>query len=506
MTETKRKYTPPTGRVISFKLTLNPTPKQINQFQSHVGAVRYVYNWTLDLLQKNYEAVKADPSVERVPISHTPILKLWTQAKNNVAPWWGENAKEAYDTGILNAVKSYQNFFNSLSGKRKGPKMGYPRFKKRSDQSQIGCMFNGIVRLNEETKHVHLSRIGKIAYHGDTKSVKWLLHNGARITQGWLKYNHTRWELSLTLRVPDELAVQYYRGKYKRDVHNAKQDKKAVGVDLGLKSFATQSDGFQLANPRFLRKAERKLKREQRSLARKRNSFIMVTDERTGKEYKQWSNRRIAQQKQVAKTHARVYNLRNDFTHQYSTWLVKNYDKIAVEDLNVSGLLRNRNLSKSIQDASWGGFLAKLKYKVENTQFLNTEGVELYQIGRFEPSSKTCCRCGVVRAKLPLSERIFVCYSCGHTMDRDLNAAINIQVWGISDDGGVASEVTFHLDGRVAGEYKLEQTGAYKLSPAASGNHSGSELVEPDQGKLLNRSDLAMHTSTFTYALISIST
>ena len=90
-----------------------------------------------------------------------------------------------------------------------------------------------------------------------------------------------------------------------------------------------------------------------------------------------------------------------------STWLVKNYDKIAVEDLNVSGMLRNRNLSKSIQDASWGGFLSKLKYKVENTQFLNTEGVELYQIGRFEPSSKTCCRCGVVRAKLPLSERIF---------------------------------------------------------------------------------------------------
>ena len=238
MTETKRKYTPPTGRVINFQLTLDPTLEQLQKFQSHVGAVRYVYNWTLDLLQQNYEATKADSTIERIPISHTPILKLWTQAKNELAPWWGENAKEAYDTGILNAVKSYQNFFNSLSGKRKGPKMGRPRYKKRSDESQIGCMFNKVVRLDAETKHVYLSRIGKVKHYGDAKSVKWLLHNGARITQGWLKYNHTRWELSLTLRVPDELAVQYYRGKYQKDIQVDKRDKKAVGVDLGLKTLA----------------------------------------------------------------------------------------------------------------------------------------------------------------------------------------------------------------------------------------------------------------------------
>ena len=193
MTEGKRKYTPPTGRVIVFQLTLNPTTDQMQQFHSHLGAVRFSYNWALELIQRNYLDFQKDPTVDRLKIGHTSILKQWNLAKTEIAPWWQDNAKEAYDTGILNAVAAYQNFFKSHSGVIRGRKLGYPKFKKSNAQNQIGCMFVNVARLDSKSKHVYLSRIGKVSYYGDADSVKWLLSNGARITQGKLKHNQTRW-------------------------------------------------------------------------------------------------------------------------------------------------------------------------------------------------------------------------------------------------------------------------------------------------------------------------
>jgi putative transposase len=493
--ETTRKYTPPTGRVISFRLTLNPTLAQEKQFHSHVGAVRFTYNWTLALLRDNYEKRLIDPLVEHIPVSRGAILKQWTQAKDAVAPWWKENAKEAYDTGIDNAVAAYQNFFASQSGKRLGPKMSYPKFRKKN--VPVGCLFNITVQLQKQEKTVKLSRIGHVRYLGDTGSIKWLLANGSRITQGRLKYDSTRWTLVLTLRVPDELAVRYYQSKYKRDVRKGK-DKLAVGVDLGLKAFATQSDGLQVPNPRFLRKAEKRLKRANRSLARKRNSYVLVKDELTGQEYKQWSKRRQLASQNLAKQHARVYNLRNEFAHQYSTWLVKRYDTIAVESLNVSGLLKNRHLAKSISDASWGSFLTKLKYKSENTRFLNPNGVELLSIDRFAPSSKTCARCGSVKDKLSLSERIFACGDCGYRGDRDLNAAINILTMAHGGSQGTAEEINRILYPWVTGESKLGRTGASKPSLQQE-SHSGAEPHNVWGKSSSSGNRAVLNTSSFSF-------
>jgi len=426
--QVKRK--PPTRStdpVLSFQLTLNPNREQEQQFYSHLGAVRYTYNWTVALIQRNWEQIKqeleaGEQQTEYLPLQHTPLLKLWNASKEEHAPWWSKNAKQAYDWGILSAVAAYQNFLKSRSGKRKGKLMGYPRFKKRNQQSQLGCMFNSTtLKLAHESKHVNLPRIGLVRYHGNADTVKWLLTHGARITQGVLKQNQTRWTFALTLRVPVELYNRYLNTKYKRDLRAQKQDRKAVGVDMGLKTHAVLSDGVNIPNPKYLGKSSKKLAKANRRLARRSGagSYTMVKDERTDIEHRQWSKRHEAARKQLAKVHAKVANQRKNHAHQLSYWLSQNYEHIGIENLNIPGMVRNKHLSKAINDAGWGQIINFLSYKAERS------GVELTKIGRFYPSSKTCSKCGTVRTKLSLSEREYVC-ECGYSGDRDHNAAVNI--------------------------------------------------------------------------------
>ena len=195
-----------------------------------------------------------------------------------------------------------------------------------------------------------------------------------------------------------------------RDDTPAKRPTKggAVGVDLGVKTLATLSDGAVIENPRYLKKSERKLKRAQKSLSRK----------------VQGSNRRAKARMKVARLHAHVANQRLDAMHKLTTRLAETFSDISIEDLHVAGMVKNHHLAKSIMDAAFGEFRRQLEYKTTRT------GARLHVVDRWYRSSKTCSGCGSVKAKLSLSERTYKCDSCGLTMDRDLNAAINIKVAG----------------------------------------------------------------------------
>ena len=182
----------------------------------------------------------------------------------------------------------------------------------------------------------------------------------------------------------------------------------SVGIDLGVKNLATLSDGAVVPNPRYLKKSERKLKRAQQALSRKVKG----------------SNRREKARAKVARLHARVANRRLDAMHKLTTRIAETFSDISIEDLHVAGMVKNHHLAKAVSDAAFGEFRRQLEYKTART------GARLHVVDRWYRSSKTCSKCGGAKAKLPLSERTYRCDSCGLTMDRDLNAAINICVAG----------------------------------------------------------------------------
>lgn len=189
----------------------------------------------------------------------------------------------------------------------------------------------------------------------------------------------------------------------------AKKDVKentTVGIDLGIKYFLTTSSGLSFDNPSFLKLAISKLKYTQRK----------------------WSNHKGKRTKhKLAIIHGKVANQRKDFLHKSSIQLIRENQSIAIEDLNIEGMVRNRNFSRSISDVGWGEFVRQLRYKAD------WYGKNIIQIGRFDPSSKTCSVCGSINKNLKLSEREWTCNSCNSVLDRDINAAINIKNFALKN-------------------------------------------------------------------------
>ena len=209
-------------------------------------------------------------------------------------------------------------------------------------------------------------------------------------------------------------------------------------------TLATLSDGTVIENPRPLRKAERRLKRAQKALSRKVKG----------------SNRRAKARAKVARLHAHVANQRLDAIHKATTWLTQTYSYISVEDLNAVGMVKNHRLAKAVSDAAFGEFRRQLEYKTART------GAALHVVDRWYPSSKTCSSCGAVKAKLSLNERVYRCEHCGLTMDRDLNAAVNILVAGSAPETQNAHRGTV----RRSNQHGCATQVPVKCEPSVGGN------------------------------------
>ena len=377
----------------AVKVALDPTPRQERLLESHAGAARFAYNAGLahvkDMLERQ----------EKPEWSYYALRRWWNANKDALAvsmetgkPWWPENSKESYNSGLESLADALRNFSKSRKGRRKGRGMGFPRFKSK-DRAVPGFAYTtgSFGLIDHDPYALKLPRIGRVhCMENVSKRV-----DGARVLRMSVSRRGGRWQASLTVERADLPVPSPPKGG-------------SVGIDLGVKELATLSDGTVVHNPRALDSNLKRLRRAQKDLSRKAKG----------------SNRRHRARTKVSHLHARVANLRHDMLDKTTTMLARTYADISIEDLNVAGMVKNHRLARVVEDAAFAEFRRQLEYKTART------GARLHVIDRWYPSSKTCSNCGTVKAKLSLSERVYHCDGCGLVIDRDVNAAINIQVAG----------------------------------------------------------------------------
>ena len=376
----------------AVKVALDPTPMQERLLLSHAGAARFAFNAGLAHVKEDIEAgVKPE-------WSFYSLVRWWNANKDTLAvgadgtPWWAENSKEAANTGLRSLAAALSNWSKSRRGERRGRKVGFPKFKAKSKAAPRFAYTTGAFGLIQgDPKALRLPKVGRVHCLEDVAERV----GDARVLRMTVSRRAGRWYASLTVERDDKPVMKVPRGG-------------AVGVDLGIKTLATLSDGTVIENPRYLWKSERRLKRAQQALSRKVKG----------------SRRRAKARAKVARIHARVANQRLDAMHKATTWLAGTYSDISVEDLNAAGMVKNHHLAKAVSDAAFAEFRRQLEYKTART------GARLHVVDRWYPSSKICSKCGRVKAKLSLNERVYRCDACGLSIDRDLNAAVNIKVAG----------------------------------------------------------------------------
>lgn len=442
--------------VRGYRFALDPTPAQEQALRSHCGAQRYAYNWGLRRVTANLEQRAAEQTYGISDRDRTPSLdwsayalrRMWNDVKGEIAPWWKENSKEAYSSGLANLAAGLSSWAKSQSGVRAGPRMRFPQFKNK--KSQMSCRFTtGSFGLSDaDRRHVKLPRIGLVRTHESTRKLARRVAQGtARIKSATVSFSRGRWFVSFSVEVQmDPAALGLLPA--------------VVGVDLGIQHLAilsepvldiSDADGM-VANPAHLEQAKKTLRRLQRKASRRQGP-----DRRTGADP---SHRWHRAQDRVNRLHARIANGRTDALHRLTTSLSVRFDQIVVEDLNVAGMLRNRRLARRIADAGWGELRRQLSYKSE------WRGGKLVVADRFYASSKLCSGCGALKTKLRLSERSYHCETCGITLDRDLNAARNL--------AALANEVRTSTSSPSCGATLNEPAGnPHKASHVGSGYRHG---------------------------------
>ena len=324
----------------AYKYRAYPTKEQEVLLAKHFGCSRWIYNYALDKKIKTYQTTKE--SLSRFTIQKDlPELKKAEETK-----WLKEVNSQSLQASLENLDKSFTKFFRD--------KKGFPKFKSKHDNRQsFSVPQNGIVDF--ETNTISLP-----------------------------KFKHP-----IKCRLPKLKPID---------------ENKAVGIDLGIKTFAVLSNGEEIQNPKHLRSALKRLKKQQRRVSKKVKG----------------SNNRKKAVKKLAILHEKVSNKRNDFLHKVTAKLVLEHDTLCLETLKASNMIKNHKLAQALSDISIGRFNGILEYKAK------WNGVNILRIGQFEPSSKMCT-CGVINKELKLSDREWTCKSCGEIHNRDLLAANNIK-------------------------------------------------------------------------------
>jgi putative transposase len=363
----------------SYKTELDPTTGQIALLCKHVGVARFVYNWALERRIKEYkETGKTSSEYEQ----HKQLNAL----KKTEFPWMYETSKSAAQHALKNLDAAYKNFFRNL---KQGKNPGFPKFKSKKTSGE-SFFLEYPIRVFENK--IQLPRIGKVRL----KEKNYIPTSGVKIISATVSKRAGRWFVSVQME---------------QEMPELKATGEVLGIDLGVKTLAVLSDGRTFQNHKALQKYSKKLSRLQREVSRK---------------VKGSNNREKAKQK-VAKLHYKISNIRNDSIHKMTSEILaitkpeqERPSKIVIEDLNVTGMMKNRKLAKALSNVSFSEVRRQLDYKCK------WYGVELVIVDRFFPSSKTCSCCGVVNEGLSLNDREWTCV-CGAVHDRDLNAAINLK-------------------------------------------------------------------------------
>lgn len=442
----------------AYRFALDPASAQDQALRSHCGAQRFAYNWglgrvTANLAQRAAERSYGIPEQELTPAagwSAWAMRKEFNTVKDQVAPWWADNSKEAYASGLANLAVALENWKASRDGARTGPAMRFPVFKGKRAAQSVRFSTGSFGLAAGDRRHVRLPRIGLVRTHESTRKLARRIDAGtARIRSVTVSCRRGRWHASFSVEID-------------RADRAPARPEAIVGVDVGVRHLAVLSSGQMIPNPRPLERAQRRLRRLNRQAARRTGP-----DRRTGQ---QPSARWRATQATIARVHARAASVREDGLHRLTTRLAAAYGIVVVEDLHVAGMLRNRRLAGKIADAGFGVLRRQLAYKTA------WHGGRLTVADRFYPSSKTCSGCGHVKAKLALSERTYRCSSCGLVLDRDLNAACNLAALA----GGASSPSRGATENEPAGN-------PGKARRAGTGYRHGKTTPVPRSGQRLRR-------------------
>jgi putative transposase len=364
---------------LRYRYRIYPSKAQLKPIAQMFGCARVVWNDALAFCQQQWA------SGIKYAGANELMKQFITNAKQTEErKWLSEVSNIPLQQSIKDLDVAYRNFFQSATGKRKGQKVNPPRFKKRSNAQSAKFRIGG---FSLKGNKIYLAKIGKL-------KVKWSRPLPAEPSSVTIIKDATdRYFLSFVVEVSPPILPS---------------TSSSIGIDLGITTFATLSSGEKIDAPKPLKAKLLKLRKAQRALKNKEKG----------------SKRMGLARKRVAKIHAKISDTRADFLHKLSTRLIRENQAIALEDLNVSGMVKNRKLSRAISDLGWRSFRTMLEAKAE------MYGREVQVISRWEPTSQTCSCCGERGGKKELAIRQWECLFCGATHDRDINAAINIQVAG----------------------------------------------------------------------------
>ena len=364
--------------ILAKKVRLYPSQLQEQKLWQSVGTARYIYNWTLAKQEENYKNGGKF-------IKDRDLRKELTILKKSELNWLNEVSNNVAKQAVKDACNAYKNFFKGLTDK--------PRFKSRKRSKK--SFYNDNMKLKvKENKLVNIEKVGWIKTNEQ-------IPMNVKYSNPRISFDNKYWYLSVGLE---------------RKEQNQELTDISLGVDLGLKDLAICSDGKVYKNinkTRVVKKLEKRLRRLQRQVSRKYDK------NKKGKEYVKTSNI-IKLEKSIQLLHRKLANIRNNYLHQTTTEIVKTKPfRVVIEDINVKGIMKNRHLSKAISKQGFYKFRRMLEYKCK------FNGIELVVADRFYPSSKTCSKCGNINKNLKLSDRVYKC-ECGLSIDRDLNASINL--------------------------------------------------------------------------------
>lgn len=415
--------------LLAHKIELMPNNKQATYFEMAAGVARFAYNWALEEWNRQYEAHKQDTSLPKP--DEGALRKLLNKIKKEQFSWMYKVTKYASQMAIIHLGDAFENYFElvkniklgivklpkKIKPRKDGKPYGYPRFKKKGEDDKFTI---GNDQFEIDGSRIRIPKLGWVR-------MRETLRFTGKLMSATISKRGGKWFVSICVE-----------GEHKP--RRPAENQGVVGADFGLNADVTLSTGEVIKGPKPHKALLACVRRLSQSLSRKQRVTVEVKQaDGTTKKVKRDSKNRAKAKLELAKLHKRIADIRNDFIHKTTTELTRRFHTIGIEDLNVSGMMKNHHLARSIADVSFFEIRRQLEYKAA------MRGGQIVVADQWFPSSKQCSACGYKMAEMPLKVRHWKCPCCGAEHDRDVNAAINLKNMAVSSTVTVCGEVSSGL-------------------------------------------------------------